>query len=99
MFVVFFFKQKTAYELLISYLISDVCSSDLLISMDLKLESSSVDFVPLEIHRRFLEIAAGRDVYAKIVITPDTRDDEVLDAARTVEIGRASCRGRVCKDV
>jgi 7-carboxy-7-deazaguanine synthase len=55
-----------------------------LISMDLKLRSSSVDFIPLEIHRRFLEIAARRDVFTKIVVTPETSDDEVLDAARTV---------------
>jgi 7-carboxy-7-deazaguanine synthase len=67
----------------VSELESVVDSVDV-ISMDLKLRSSSVDFIPLKIHRRFLEIAAIREVYAKVVITPDTSDVEVLDAARTV---------------
>src|SRR3546814_9506358 len=35
--IVFFFKQKTAYELRISDWSSDVCSSDLLVDADIKL--------------------------------------------------------------
>src|SRR3546814_13283061 len=34
-FIIFFFKQKTAYEMRISDWISDVCSSDLLLAADL----------------------------------------------------------------
>lgn len=54
------------------------------ISMDIKVESSSGDWVPLEIHRDFLERAVEKDVYVKLVVTPDTRDDEVLGAAQMV---------------
>jgi organic radical activating enzyme len=54
------------------------------ISMDMKLPSSSVDFVPMEVHRRFLEVAARSRVYVKVVVTPDTLHGEVLEAAQAV---------------
>jgi organic radical activating enzyme len=55
-----------------------------LVSMDIKLRSSSGDFVPLDVHRQFLEIARATDVYVKVVITPDTDERELLQAAQMV---------------
>ena len=54
------------------------------VSMDIKVESSAGEWIPLEIHRSFLELAAQKDVYAKLVVPPATRDDEVIAAARMV---------------
>src|SRR3546814_5196706 len=88
-FCFFFFKQKTAYEMRISDWSSDVCSSDLI------RDAMAVTAQDLG--------AAGRDnsfgwglVQAKAAL------DE-LDGAGTPppgdEIGRASCRERVCQYV
>lgn len=55
-----------------------------IISMDLKLKSSTGEDVPLERHEEFLSIALQKDVYCKIVITPATADDEVFDALRMI---------------
>src|SRR3546814_8732350 len=93
---VFFFKQKTAYEMRISDWSSDVCSSDLLaayasnrrllISRDVtqieKLETTRRDFVANVSHelRTPLTVLAG-----------------FLETLR--EIGRASCRERGCQYV
>src|SRR3546814_10898582 len=46
---VFFFKQKTAYEMRISDWSSDVCSSDLIEPLDHGLHVPVGDFVPVEI--------------------------------------------------
>src|SRR3546814_8164130 len=86
---VFFFKQKTAYDMRISDGSSDVCSSDLVVDPhdseiallqrtfglhDLAIEDSMSDVQP-----------AKMDLYA--------------DHVFIVEIGRASCRERVCQYV
>lgn len=55
-----------------------------IISMDLKFKSSTGEDVPLQTHEEFLRIAAQKDVYCKLVITPGTVDDEVFDALRMV---------------
>jgi len=55
-----------------------------IVSMDIKVPSSTGEFIPLEVHARFLEIACAKDVFAKLVVTPETRDDEVLEAAAMV---------------
>src|SRR3546814_5541035 len=83
----FFFKQKTAYEMRISDWSSDVCSSDLVI--------------PLFI------IPEGRlRVQRQPVHTLDKLDRHILDLLQndgrmsmTEQIGRASCRERVCQYV
>jgi organic radical activating enzyme len=51
------------------------------VSMDIKLPSSSGDFIPLDVHREFLEIARMAEVYAKVVVTPETMNAELLQAA------------------
>src|SRR3546814_1370758 len=87
----FFFKQKTAYEMRISDWSPDVCSSDLVI-----------------LRERFLAVDAERPHHGEIVegeeegilavgsigmfvIHPRRHDED--------EIGRASCRERVCQYV
>src|SRR3546814_1027118 len=86
----FCFKQKTAYEMRISDWSSDVCSSDLLV---------------------MLSTASYRFVWATTLLQPDTfvaltRALGWLPAqlgfaapADAIEIGRASCRERVCQSV
>src|SRR3546814_7852193 len=93
----FFFKQKTAYEMRISDWSSDVCSSDLedrhrMLSAGLQSRGGE---------------AAGHQLPPDALITADPQVEagevegpagaEVTDLA--VEIGRASCRERVCQYV
>src|SRR3546814_6541567 len=87
--VVFFFKQKTAYEVRISDWSSDVCSSDL-------------GGVP----RLFLRLAVSG-----VAADADRRTDRrgcrprglgegaTRSAGVPAQIGRASCRARVCQYV
>src|SRR3546814_3066322 len=100
----FFFKQKTAYEMRISDWSSDVCSSDLQGNRAMQDKNipgdalgTPVDFTPPPPARVDL---AGRYVLLEPLdlarhqagLTP-----LALDAA--AEIGRASCRERVCQYV
>src|SRR3546814_4752010 len=92
--VFFFFKQKTAYEMRISDWSSDVCSSDLqrlgagLLggkALGVRLDPGHGPAIrPCLLHR-------GEDAVEEAVAK--TRD-RLLD-----EIGRASCRERVCQYV
>src|SRR3546814_5975577 len=86
--VIFFFKQKTAYEMRISDWSSDVCSSDLSAS------PSSSATVPEGTAGRYCFDArrAGRGSHAM------TKRFKIGDHVRwnsEAEIGRASCRERV----
>src|SRR3546814_1475068 len=91
----FFFKQKTAYEMRISDWSSDVCSSDLL--PEYKATRARAG--------SFMSLAQNPDYAAEVTLQPLARYE--LDAAilfsdiLTVphEIGRASCRERVCQYV
>src|SRR3546814_3868072 len=88
--VFFFFKQKTAYEMRISDWSSDVCSSDLVEPLDRLL--SGDDLVIAVAPAQAQQIVAQRlRQVAHVAIG--------LDAERAVEIGRASCRERVCQYV
>src|SRR3546814_2596862 len=98
----FFFKQKTAYDMRISDWSSDVCSSDLL------------DFEAQAAEARILPAGALPDPMASIGLRgldPD-KPWRTAGAERQVDyalrqrfplwgkqIGRASCRERVCQDV
>src|SRR3546814_2934450 len=84
-FFIFFFKQKTAYEMRISDWSSDVCSSDLEAAVDLQI----VDRQPRE--QRQARIAGAE-------IVDRDRAAERADL-RELQIGRASCRERVCQYV
>src|SRR3546814_5196684 len=103
----FFFKQKTAYEMRISDWSSDVCSSDL-VSLDaLRALVGAAEAAPTRsvgsvglvlVAREFL-----RDVGAGEVADPAVWLGEEPDRhearLRAHEIGRASCRERVCQYV
>src|SRR3546814_4216063 len=98
MFFFFFFKQKTAYEMRISDWSSDVCSSDLLFI-------AITERRPLALWQRHRTLALvdedgvvitdrrlGRFATLPIVIGDGAPE-------RAKEIGRASCRERVCQYV
>src|SRR3546814_2390711 len=85
----FFFKQKTAYEMRISDWSSDVCSSDL--AGDEILVSDSV-YRPT---RRFCDHVPKRLGVKTIYYDPLIGGA----IASLIKIGRASCRERVCQYV
>src|SRR3546814_10019970 len=100
--VFFFFKQKTAYEMRISDWSSDVCSSDLarfrkarrrlgemLVRLNRALERT---IAPVH-HRqqRLILIVVGLCVAAFLIDSEETGELH--------QIGRASCRERVCQYV
>src|SRR3546814_3510900 len=78
----FFFKQKTAYEMRISDWSSDVCSSDLLGHRSLLDEFGGLSAELVAVEHAF---GAWREA------------GERLAALRDEQIGRASCRERVCE--
>src|SRR3546814_1612695 len=96
----FFFKQKTAYEMRISDWSSDVCSSDLI---------QGIAGRPVEgelAHRRRHRAAQAdepcRQADGDGVHLREATVDAVVDVEPVVlaeQIGRASCRGRVCQYV
>src|SRR3546814_3133372 len=85
----FFFKQKTAYEMRISDWSSDVCSSDLASSAAAMLATSSAE--------------TGAGGWVDIDVVPARKIDllSLTNGMMTVlgQIGRASCRERVCQYV
>src|SRR3546814_6946901 len=85
--MIFFFKQKTAYEMRISDWSSDVCSSDL---RGLPLLEQAVKLAP--------EAPAIRINYAKALIKAG-KGQAARTELQSLEIGRASCRERVCQYV
>src|SRR3546814_17132597 len=99
----FFFKQKTAYELRISDWSSDVCSSDLFPAIaDI---TSRVDVPVLVMTYRNPVLQYGVDRYADDLaaaggaglITPDITPESAGEwIAASEQIGRASGRERVC---
>src|SRR3546814_3469751 len=106
MFFFFFFKQKTAYEMRISDWSSDVCSSDLA-------NPSAGDLLakPHQKHRAANQrrhardaedparIDYGRHALSRAPAFEADGDTIALDGAQEDEIGRASCRERVCQYV
>src|SRR3546814_5271033 len=80
--LVFFFKQKTAYELRISDWSSDVCSSDLR-------PPASRSTTPMP----------SASTTAASPLCRKNTPRHAKHSARRAEIGRASCRERVCQYV
>src|SRR3546814_6401499 len=101
-FVFFFFKQKTAYEMRISDWSSDVCSSDLHFAMAL-IERLAV----IRVHAQpYFRASAAAHLREPVRIRERlSREADDVGLARDqhglrlleVEIGRASCRERVCQ--
>src|SRR3546814_6133907 len=93
----FFFKQKTAYEMRISYWSSDVCSSDLADRMNLRgfiarEQRGAVRLAPFKERcvvdeAVFDDFGIARPQFARRQGSKRARIDE--------QIGRASCRDRV----
>src|SRR3546814_10004492 len=83
----FFFKQKTAYDMRISDWSSDVCSSDL-------------RHLAIHQHRVIALIGQPLDRQLAIFDRVATEPQQVEQTLRHhPEIGRASCRERVCQYV
>src|SRR3546814_6043858 len=88
----FFFKQKTAYEMRISDWSSDVCSSDLVSPASAPPARRSAGGQRSAARDRRPPAAQPRDDGQ-----PDPAQPGVGDPAQ--QIGRASCRERVCQYV
>src|SRR3546814_3091142 len=82
----FFFKQKTAYEMRISDWSSDVCSSDL---------ACRSDHAGVEEQRLCGDRSDARSSFRSPWVSRILRGP----LCAVVEIGRASCRERVCQYV
>src|SRR3546814_10059313 len=98
--VFFFFKQKTAYEMLISDWSSDVCSSDLFAQNARRrtlvrrcLRADDQRWVVMQHQIDQLLRHRGRDAATLVFGKAVARDLDMF------EIGRASCRDRVCQYV
>src|SRR3546814_1094437 len=94
----FFFKQKTAYEMRISDWSSDVCSSDLLSAGDILEMVAKSNLV---VAAGALDTGQGRFA-VKVPGLFETMADIVnlpVKVNGDAEIGRASCRERVCQYV
>src|SRR3546814_2697134 len=93
-FVLFFFKQKTAYEMRISDWSSDVCSSDL----------SPVNPIRLMLFGGYTPGTVGNPrPFGMPPFSQSLSDQQIADVLTYVrsswEIGRASCRERACQYV
>src|SRR3546814_1038763 len=91
----FFFKQKTAYEMRISDWSSDVCSSDLSLAEAVNGSSGkTVLYTPVFEFGNVVEAAKSKDLVQQV-------DSIVIHWTKQLknEIGRASCRERVCQYV
>src|SRR3546814_3470913 len=89
----FFFKQKTAYEMRISDWSSDVCSSDLQVKIDLAPLFPAVPAFEQAAESELVRLAerlTGHQAEAVAFAT---------EAPYLQQIGRASCRERVCQYV
>src|SRR3546814_4258131 len=97
-FLFFFFKQKTAYEMRISDWSSDVCSSDLRAPA-----GPDAAWPQRAVPAGAAALAACAGVPAGRLPAPGARAARlpvgVGDAVCGLEIGRASCRERVCQYV
>src|SRR3546814_6744713 len=106
--IFFFFKQKTAYEMRISDWSSDVCSSDLTHPDITRFFMTVKEAVQL-ILQSSADALANDAQRGNIYVLDMGKPVRILDMARQmimlsglepeVEIGRTSCRERVCQYV
>src|SRR3546814_5268735 len=83
----FFFKQKTAYEMRISDWSSDVCSSDLHAGG----RAPDPVLLPLQLEERHIDAFTRQDLALEVRAAGELLEWQLED-----QIGRASCRDRVC---
>src|SRR3546814_9284195 len=88
----FFFKQKTAYEMRISDWSSDVCSSDLLAHEQCRGGK-------IGSHKEGLADQRQRQIAYAAQQGKEHQRAQPVKPSRRNEIGRASCRERVCQYV
>src|SRR3546814_1855483 len=93
----FFFKQKTAYEMRISDWSSDVCSSDLG-RLAYLADPGAFDADSL-VGDQLAEVADGDMVDVRRLVPGDGQQARHRHPAVPQQIGRASCRERVCQYV
>src|SRR3546814_7368651 len=98
-FFFFFFKQKTAYEMRISDWSSDVCSSDLALPAENPLGDAVADIDAVGVERHLAGPlqrlqALDRSGHFHAVVGGKRRA-----TGEFKQIGRASCRERVCQYV
>src|SRR3546814_10692999 len=90
--IIFFFKQKTSYEMRISDWSSDVCSSDLRFTLSGFWGYTDASF------DKFIDPFTGADLsnqdFARV-----PKNNWRLTGSVDLKIGRASCRERVCQYV
>src|SRR3546814_8987936 len=111
-YVFFFFKQKTAYEMRISDWSSDVCSSDL--QRDPARTGIEPDRAGHQFGRGIAAGAAdkraqtgdklfGLERLGEVIVRPGIKPGDLVGPAvargQDQQIGRASCRARVCQYV
>src|SRR3546814_3210563 len=102
--VLFFCKQKTSYEIRISDWSSYVCSSDLpkrgaILALGIPVGIVVAFLITSVIAWIYLGLPSAKfDIFKMPGFFWYYRHDPVVLKA-LAEIGRASCRGRVCKDV
>src|SRR3546814_8405035 len=102
----FFFKQKTAYELRISDWSSDVCSSDLAAPEEpytvafgrARICAKGDDITIVGISNMAMECIRAQQLLAEVDISAEVIDPISL-VPLDIEIGKASCRERVCQSV
>src|SRR3546814_5925112 len=94
----FFFKQKTAYEMRISDWSSDVCSSDLMLVRDAAVYGTAQ--LPKFAEDLFRTTTGFWLIPTAEVPLTNLAAGRIIDeAALPLQIGRASCRERVCQYV
>src|SRR3546814_9854993 len=100
----FLFKQKTAYEMRISDWSSDVCSSDLGVveTAGFKVDNTVISML-LHVFLGAENNGAGRTGFDACRFLPDCHpvgtQGALIGLVVFFEIGRASCRERVCQYV
>src|SRR3546814_4512506 len=95
--IVFFFKQKTAYEMRIIDWSSDVCSSDLK-DKSLPLPGKGEGFIFLVAGISLVAVMLGVAALIIVMSVMNGFRAELFDKI-VGQIGRASCRERVCQYV
>src|SRR3546814_8078008 len=94
----FFVKQKTAYEMRISDWSSDVCSSDL--GFRTALLRGFKDYAELTNTKKASQITADDIVGGgAAMLSVFIKDPQFQGQTKDRQIGRASCRERVCQYV
>src|SRR3546814_2962776 len=97
--VFFFFKQKTAYEMRISDWSSDVCSSDLAGGNGELIMRKSISRAATPLALALLLAACGGGKTPANEAAAEKGEAQAGHAEGEAEIGRASCRERVCQYV